>query len=329
MFLLLATVALLGIAIWLHREQQAARSQAVSEPALPSSSSKQIKPERSTPTSAPGISADVQSNLEGLSSAVRLIVDEQADYISRLAAARAAITNLTAASRQALFTFLLHRSPLDEDQRGHVLKNILLDGLCALNSPPNGLGDVLAQIYQDQSQNIVLRDYAVQHMVAFYEQMAKVPDDGQLTKQNDLSKVQGTLWEALNETDTSIAGTALLGLEQLSEEGVEFDQNRIAAKALQLAGGNGTGELTRITAFQVCARLQVPDALPLLEQAASQGQSVSLRISAIGALGTMGNAQAVPLLNSLLNGTEERLKLPAQQALTQIELKQGQARAGM
>jgi hypothetical protein len=298
-----------------------------SKPGLPSSLSKQNQATSSTPTPASGIPDHEQSNPEVLSPAVRLIVDEQADYTSRLAAARMAITNLTVEDRQALYNFLRQQSPLDKSQAGHVLKNQLLDTLCALNPLPEGLEDVLAQVYQDRSQNVVLRDYAVQHMVAFYEQMEKVPDDSQPAKQNDLSKVQRALWEALNETDSSIAGTALLGLEQLSEERVEFDQNRIAAKALQLAGGNDTGELTRITAFQVCARLNVQDALPLLEQAASQGQSISLRISAIGALGTMGNDQAVPLLNRLLNGTEERLKLPAQQALMQIELKQGQARA--
>jgi hypothetical protein len=318
-FLLLVTVVLLGIAIWFHPVQQTTNPQSASKPVLLSSQG--IKQVTSTPASSTPVNA--QSKPEALSSAIWLIVDEQADYVARLTAARTAITNLTTEDRQALYTFLQQRSPLDEDQRGHVLKNLLMDGLCALNPPPTGLGDVLAGVYQDKSQSVVLRDYAMQHMVAFYEQMEKTPDNGR----NNLSQIRDTLWEALNETDSSIAGTALLGLEQLSEQRAEFDQNRIAEKALQLAGDNNAGELTHITAFQVCARLHVPDALPLLEQAASQGESVPLRISAIGALGTMGNAQAVPLLNSLLNGPEERLKLPAQNALTQIELKQRHAQA--
>ena len=317
-FLLLAIVALLGIAIWFHPAQQTTSPQSAFKPVLSSSPSKQNKPARSTSTPAPSISVNAQSTPETLSSAVRLIVDEQADYSARLAAARTAITNLTTEDRQALYTFLLQQSPLDKNQQGHVLKNQLLDALCVMNPPPDGLGDVLAQIYQDHSQNVVLRDYAVQHMIAFYEQMEKA-SDSQLTKQNDLSKIQGILWEALNETDNSIAGTALLGLTQLSSEQSDFDRGRIAGAALQLAGDNGAGELTRITAFQVCARLNIQNALPVIKAAAQNGQTVTVRISAIGALGTLGDAQAVPLLNSLLNGTEDRLKLPAQHALNQIE----------
>jgi len=314
-FLLLAIVALLGIVICFHPVQQTVTPPSASKAVLPPSKGNQ----RATSTSASSIPVHVQGNPEGLSSAVRLIVDEQAEYTLRLAAIHEAFVNFTDADRQALYTFLLQQSPLDGNQSGHVLKNMLMDGLCALNPPPAGLGDVLTGVYQDKNQNVVLRDYAVQHMVSFYKQMEKLPDDGQPARQNDLSKIQGTLWEALNETDSSIAGTALLGLEQLSEEQSGFDRNRITKTALQLADDNGSGELTRITAFQVCARLHVSDALPLLEQAASQGQSVPLRISAIGALGTMGDSQAVPLLNSLLNGPEERLKLPAQQALNQIK----------
>ena len=324
--LLLATgLALLIGAIWLVRKQPVA-AKSESKGVLISTPSKGDKSQNSTP--APSISVNVQSNTMALSSAVRLILDEQADYNTRLTAIHEAVTHLSDADRQALYTFLLQRSPLDGDQHNHVLKNMLMDGLCALNPPPTGLGDMLAQLYQDKSQNVVLRDYAVQHMIAFYEQMEKTPDDGKPAKQGELSQVRDVLWEALTETDSSIAGSALLGLEHLSGEQSEFDRNRIAKAALQLAGDNNTGELARITAFQVCAQTGLQDAVPLLEQAAQQGQSIPLRISAIGALGTMGNAQAVPLLNSLLNGTEERLKLPARQALERIELKQRLACAG-
>ena len=317
--LLAAGLALLIGAVWLVRKQLVA-AKSESKGVLISTPSKGDEPKlTSSHLNHP------YGDLNAVSSAVRLIVDEQADYNARLAAIHEAITHLSDADRQALYTFLLQQSSLDGNQHGHVLKNMLMDGLCALNPLPTGLGDVLTGIYQDKSQNVVLRDYAVQHMVAFCEQMEKTPDNG--TKQNDLSKVQGVLWKALNETDSSIAGSALLGLELLSKEQSGFDRNRIAKAALQLAGDKDTGELARITAFQVCAQTGLKDALPLLEQAAQQGQSIPIRISAIGALGTMGNAQAVPLLNTLLNGTEERLKLPAQHALAQIEFKQLQARA--
>jgi len=307
--LLLATgLALLIGAVWLVRKQPVA-AKSESKSVLTSTVSKGDEPKNSTVAS----SHLDQPNLNTVSAAVRLIVDEQAGYNARLAAIREAISHLSDADRQALYTFLLQQSPLDGDQHNHVLKNMLMDGLCALNPPPTGLGDVLAQLYHDKSQNVVLRDYAVQHMTALYEASGN--------SRNNLSQIRDTLWEALKETDSSIAGSALLGLEQLSKTQSDFDRSRVAKAALQLAGDKDTGELARITAFQVCAQTGLQDALPVLEQAAQQGQSIPLRISAIGALGTMGDAQAVPLLNTLLNGTEERLKLPAQHALAQIELK--------
>jgi len=86
-----------------------------------------------------------------------------------------------------------------------------------------------------------------------------------------------------------------------------------------MAGPATSGELTRITAIQVCAQLNVQDALPVIQAAVQNGQTMTVRISAIGALGSLGGAEVIPLLNSVLQGTEERLKLPAQHALNQIE----------
>ena len=57
------------------------------------------------------------------------------------------------------------------------------NALCELNPPPAQLGDVLAQIYRDRSQDIVLRDYALQHLAAFYEQLEKVAERDPQTKQ--------------------------------------------------------------------------------------------------------------------------------------------------
>lgn len=318
LFLLLVIAVLLGIAIWFHPARQTATPQSVSKPVLPSSQSKPTEHTRLTSTLVPGIPTGGNTNQQVLSAGVRLIIDEQAGYAARSTAARTAITNLTGEDRQALYTFLLHPSPLDKDQLGQVLKNEVLDELCVLNPPPPGLGDVLEEMYHDQSQNVVLRDYAVQHMVALYEQVENTSDNG-AAGPNGLSRIQDTLWEALNETDSSIAGTALLGLERLSQEYTGFDQGKIATTALHVANDNSAGELSHITAYQVCAQLNVQEALPVIEAAAQNSQTLSQQISAIGALGVLGGANDLALLQSLFQGKEERLKLPALTAIRRIE----------
>ena len=247
-------------------------------------------------------------------SAVRTIVDTKAKYEKRIQTVNSLSKHLSEADWEVLKDFLLHADETDRTQAAQVLKNRLLDVLCMQNPPPDGLGDLLAQIYNDHSQDGVIRDYAVQHLGAYYEQEAAQPDSA-----DTLQTVQNVLWQATNEVGDSVAGTALLALERLAlEYQTGFDQAKIAATALQMAGNSNAGELTRITAYQVCARTGATDALPLLVQTVQSGETMPERLSAIGALGFLGGTDQVPLLNSLLQGDEAPLKPAAQHALAQI-----------
>ncbi len=270
---------------------------------------------------APASTTSVMSRQQvELSPAVDTIVDDQAGYEQRLAAIETlAGKKLSDADREALYAFLRQKSGQDGVQMEQVVKNRLMDVLCALNPPPLGLLDLFTQIYHDPDQNGVLRDYAVQHVAAFYQQMEIATDVDPQDKGAGLAAARKVLWDALSETNSSMAGTALLGLTRLSRENPEaFDPRQIAGVAEQMAGPNSS-ELTRITALQVCAQVNVQDSLPVIQAAVQNGQTMTVRISAIGALGSLGGAEAIPLLNSVLQGAEERLKLPAQHALNQIE----------
>jgi hypothetical protein len=251
--------------------------------------------------------------------AVQKIVDTRASYEERLNAISSLSGHLTDADWAVLQPFLLKPDGLDKDQLGQVIKNQLLDALCALNPPPAGLGDVLTKMYRNHQQDEVIRDYAVQHLAAYYEQMTTQHNSAR-TEQ----AVQNVLWEAVNETSDSIGGTALLALKRLSQEYTRFDQEKIATTALQMAGDNNAGELTHITAFQVCAQMGTADALPAVLQAAQNGETISVKMSAIGALGLLAGPEQIPFLNSVLAGTEDRLKPAAQHALEQITTRQTQ-----
>jgi len=257
----------------------------------------------------------------GLRPFVDVIVDSQTSIDQRLAAIDSIKGRLTNADRESLYNFLRQESAADNGQLGQVLKNRLLDVLCALNPPASGLLDLLAEIYQDQGQNTVLRDYAVQHMVAYCQQLGS---DARLAQaqSEELEHAKTLLWQALTETDSSIAGTALLGLDRLSQAGEpDADHTKISAVALKLAGDTDAGELSRITAFQVCANLGLLDALPIVWDAAQNGATVPVQLSAIGALGMLGGPDQIPFLNNLIQGNNNRLKLPAQHALDQIKFR--------
>ena len=253
-------------------------------------------------------------------SAVRKIVDIRVNAEQRLLAIRSlAGRKLTDLDWEILQPFLLKPDALDRASAGQVIKNELMDVLCAMNPPPASLGDDLVKIYRDQRQNDVIRDYAVQHLTAYYEQMTTQPNSDQT-----LQSVTAVLWEATQETGDSIGGTALLALKRLSQEYPGFDQGKIAATALQMANDNQVGELTHITAYQVCAQLGTAAVLPTLLQAAQTGETIPVRLSAIGALGMLGGPEQIPFLTSLLQDNEARLQPAVQHALEQINHRQMQ-----
>lgn len=305
--------------MWVLQQRPALNAPGHTEPGSPTDPAHRPETQQHT-GSLEAAAAETNIPPEMLSVWVRPVMDEQGDYLDRLsAAALVATTNLTSTDQEALYDFLLKRSPLDEDQRGHVLKNELLNGLCETKPPPVGLGGVLERMYRDPNQHIVVRDYAVQHLVALYEGIERASENDRLARASEAARVRELFWEALSETDNSIAGTALLGLAHLSGNRREFDRDRLAAAAVDLAREESTGELTRITALQVSAQLGVREMIPVLMQIAQESQSISLRISAIGALGTLRATESLDLLNTILGGPEQRLKLPAGHAVVQIE----------
>lgn len=277
-------------------------------------------PKMMTVASKPaGVPAPTLSPAASDWSAVQMIVDTRASYEERLKAIGSLSSRLTDSDWEVLQPFLLQPDGLDRSQLGQVIKNELLDKLCALNPPPAGIGDVLIKMYRDQHQDEVIRDYAVQHLAAYYEQLGEAKDNAKIRQ-----TVKSVLWNALTETGDSIAGTALLGLERLSRGRPEFDQNQIAMVATQLAGDKNAGELTHITAYQICGRLGTADALPVVLSAARNGETISVKLSAIGSLGQLGGPDQTSFLKELLQGDEERLKPAAQHALEQITTRQNQ-----
>jgi hypothetical protein len=115
--------------------------------------------------------------------------------------------------------------------------------------------------------------------------------------------IQDVLWQSTEARDSSFAGTALLALTRISETHPEVDRNRLGQTAIVMTDVK-VDEAARVTAFQVCARLHLVDALPLTIRAAQTESSSIVRISAIGALGLCGNADEMPLLNQIAQQNE-------------------------
>lgn len=236
-------------------------------------------------------------------------------FADRVKILRARNANLTGDEIKALYSYLLTPAHSYDESRSdeNWLRNVMLDRLTQQPELPTGLPAVLMSIYQEPQQDVVMRDYAIQHINPAYDRAGM----------DDKAALNQALWQAAGETDSSIAGTALLALNDLAQSNPEFDRNQIAQTALKLAGDDNCGELARITAVQLCGQMGVQQASALIQQLARQAGSIPLRISAIAALGNLGDQGVEPFLQEIAAGSEDRLKPAAETALKQLKKRLG------
>jgi len=236
-------------------------------------------------------------------------------YADRVKAIRVLPAELPAEVIQAFFTYLFAPSPASTENREpeNWLRNVLMDKLAESPALPAGLVGMLVAIYQDPAQDIVMRDYAVQHLTPVYAQASA----------EEKVAVQQTLWAAVAETDSSIAGTALLALRDLGEAHPEFEPTKLGAAALKLAEDDRSGELSRITAVQLCGRMGIHQVAPILRQLAQTSDNIPLQIAAIAALGDVGDAAERDYLRQLANQPEPRLRLALETALKKLNRRLG------
>jgi hypothetical protein len=271
------------------------------------------------PQTGPPTQSTPSRSSEQVPASIRPIVALNNSPFERQSAARALPTNLRQDEVEAVYAFLREPHAEDGNQVGQVLKNDLMDALCAQTPLPIDLRTLFAEIYRDRNEDTVIRDYAIQHVALLFERL----DDPPASQSSDVAsakqKLEQVLWEAAAETESGIAGTALLALGRLSQNDNSLERSRIASTAMHLAQDESASEATRISALQVCARLEARESLPLLVQSARRASTLSLQISAIGSLGFLGADPEVGLLKEILAGENPRLKPVASIALHRVQ----------
>ena len=180
--------------------------------------------------------------------------------------------DLRAQERQDVYDYL-DKTEYSETSREmtlqHVLKNDLMERLCLQRVPPEELTGKLAAIYQNQGQSPVVRDYALQHL-AFWHEKAPSPAARE--------EVIQILWNALDDTHSSLAGTALLGIFHIQNKQAtpETDRGRLKTSALQLALLEETAPQARATAVRLCGQMGVMAIQPLIVRVMQSGDDTML-----------------------------------------------------
>jgi hypothetical protein len=262
-----------------------------------------------------------------LSPAVRAILGlgaERTDAKARQAAIKKLTTSLSEADILALAWFL--KSPYDKDCGVPVgiyntLRNDVLEVLVRQEKLPFGLGGQMAGMYRDRGENDVWRDYSLQYMADYYER--RWPTNAPVADDEERKQMLGAYQEALQEKDKTMAGTALIGLETLSQRYPEVDRGELAGQALKLATDEQCSAASRITAMRMCAKFGARDVLPSARIAAQTGEIVPLRMAAIATLGDIGGAEDLALLQSLSGSDDAGIKRIADAAQARLRVRLG------
>ena len=146
-------------------------------------------------------------------------------------------------------------------------KNQVMDEL--LNQPqiPSDYADLMIGLYRDKSQDILTRDFAVQHIGLYAQALSRrgkyVPES------EDARNCRAALFDAASETHTIVAAAAFRALADMSEFDSRVDTRRLDSLLASCAADASATPATRAMAVQLCGERRVKSSRPALEKAAS------------------------------------------------------------
>jgi hypothetical protein len=234
------------------------------------------------------------------------------------------VGNMKSADGEALLDFALGKPPAGTALgQWHGIVNECFNILRRPDCGAASFVDRLISVIGDESADPVLRDYSIQHLRAFYSD-----NDPLAARENDpvvRRSIEAAILSAARRTRESWSGTALLALDHMllkcAEEPVppSFSGAEVDAMAVSLAVDSEADALARISAIQLCAERNLPAVLPDLRALVTNTNAdASLRLSAISALGVLGEESDLDLLEPLATGTKSQLVHAAVPAATRI-----------
>jgi hypothetical protein len=243
---------------------------------------------------------------------IKLIIGqgETRNYYVRVREIHNLKKNLPPEQVEALYRFLYEKLDKQElpDLQFNGLKNEIVIELMKQTTKPEALSGHLVAMYYDKSFDPTWRDYCVQFFGKWYEQ-APVNESRE-------AMVKG-LYDALQERNSSLGGTAITMLCHLTHL-KEFDKDKISDLAYELMTAPDCAKSGKINAMQVCAELRNKKALPIARDWAANSNEMFVKMSAIAAVGMLGDPSDLPLLNHYKNSSDIRLSGPAKAAMAKI-----------
>ena len=143
-------------------------------------------------------------------------------------------------------------------------KNQLMDAL--LNQPdiPTDYGETMISLCRDKSQDLLTRDFAVQHIGLYAQTLSR---RGVYNPKSDEAKsLRDALFDAACETRTVVAAAAFRALSDMSAFDAQINARRLDSMLAACAGGHSAAPAARAMAVQLCGERRVNSARPALER---------------------------------------------------------------
>ncbi len=142
-------------------------------------------------------------------------------------------------------------------------KNQVMDELLDQPQIPSDYADVMAGLYRDKSQDVLTRDFAVQHIGLYAQALERRGEYDADAAESQ--KLRAVLFDAARETRTIIAAAAFRALADMSEFDSRVDARRLDALISRCAADSSSAPAARAMAVQLCGERRVSSARSALE----------------------------------------------------------------
>ena len=197
------------------------------------------------------------------------------------------------------------RSIMNHTSENSTLRNAAANSMVAYQKV--SIMPDLLKAYDNEKESETWQDYSLQFMVSAYD----------FATQAERRQAIEALVEVSQRQEDSKAGTALLSLQRLAENHPKLskvigEQNLKALKS--------DDAIIKGAAVNVAIRQGDASILPKArEDAQNKGTEIRLRLSSIGAIGELGNAEDLTLLETLSQDQDKRVQRVARYQLQQLK----------
>ncbi len=288
-------------------------------PQVPTAIRRDVRPIQTKVVAAPSVSRASQSRTavapEDVSAAVAVICGHEAATADRYEARNAALCSLArcrdldADDVQALMDYLRATDGALRIEREAALKNDVLNLLRNQATLPDGLADLLMEMFACKAQPSEVRDYALQHLGALQK------DDLDAQRRQNRRDL---FVSAAKDIREPFAGTALYSLA--STEQMSKAQDAELRRLTVAACGAAANPLARMSALQLAGERGYREVLPVVRNLLDGARRDAVTdMVAVGTLGLLGGRDDLSRLERLKTCGGQRLCPAVETAIRRIE----------